>query len=328
MNRHSPRLSGHLQQVFGQRAERSRPRVQPGELPLHLGKLLRGEPVRGPCPNPRDPPVPQVVAPLGPVNELDEFVEVVLHLQADADPAAKGGDGPEGLRISRRGMGSAPGGERHEAAGLPPRNRQGGRVRLPGRHLVDPRREIDGLSLVALAGHLDEPSEHRGRPGRILEGGPGEFQGPEIHPVARVDRAGRPHHPVERGLVSSRQRAIFEVVEDERPRVQHLDGVDDRGRSIAPPTGKLIGPLEQGRPEPLPADAGIEVGGKLERLRPTVPRAGGLVRAAGETERIDDHVSPGPEAGRKDLAKRSGARPLGGRPMTIRAASEIVKRWA
>ena len=73
--------------------------------------------------------------------------------------------------------------------------------------------------------------------------------------------------------------------------MQHLDRVDDRGRGIAPPTGKLIGPLEQGCPEPLPADAGVEVGGKLERLRPTVPCAGGLVRASGETERIADDLA-------------------------------------
>jgi len=138
----------------------------------------------------------------------------------------------------------------------------------------------------------------------------------------------RSDHPVERGLVSPRQRAIFEIVEHERPGMEHLDGVDDQGRGVAAATGELVGPLQQGGPEPLAADTGIEVGGELEGLRPAVPRAGRLVGVSGETERVGDHVSPGPAGKRKDLANRIGARPLGGRPMTIRAASATVKRWA
>jgi hypothetical protein len=64
------------------------------------------------------------------------------------------------------------------------------------------------------------------------------------------------------------------------------------------------------------------------RVRIFVPGAGGLVRRAGETEGIGCHVGTVPGGETNDRANRIGAKPAGGLPMMIRAASVTVKRWA
>ena len=181
---------------------------------------------------------------------------------------------------------------------------------------------------MALPGDRDEPFQNRRRPGRIRIGVPGEFQCPEIHPIPSVYGPGRSDHAMERRLAAPRRGSVFEVIDDERPGMQHLDGVDNQGRRVAATAGERICLLQDGGPEPFSADAGIQVGGELKRFGPAVPSPSRVVKGIAKTERVCDHVSPGPSFGKNDLTKRIGARPLGGLPMTIWAASVIVKRWA
>jgi hypothetical protein len=133
---------------------------------------------------------------------------------------------------------------------------------------------------------------------------------------------------VERRLSAAGERVVFEVVDHERTGVQHLDRIDDKRGSRRAATGERVGSFEQGGPKPLAAHPWIEIGSELESLGPAVPGAGGLVRRAGETERMCSHVGTGPGSETNDRTNRIGARPAGGQPITIRAASVNVKRWA
>ena len=181
---------------------------------------------------------------------------------------------------------------------------------------------------MTLPCHRDEPRHERRRPGGIVEGGCRQLQSAEVHPVASVDGPRRPDHLVERGLAAAGKRVVFEVVDHERTGVHELDRINDDRGSRATAASERVGLLEQGAPKPLAAHAGIEVGGELEGLGPAVPRAGGLMRRAGEAKEILGHVGSGPGVETNDLAKRIGARPRGGKPIMIRAASVNVKRWA
>jgi len=131
-----------------------------------------------------------------------------------------------------------------------------------------------------------------------------------------------PGEPVGPGFINLR------VSDVALARVHELDRIDDQRGRHATAAGERVGLLEQGAPEPLAAHAGIEVGGELEGLGPAVPRAGGVVRRASEAEEISSHVGSGPGIETNDLANRIGARPMGGQPIMIRAASMNVKRWA
>jgi negative regulator of flagellin synthesis FlgM len=107
--------------------------------------------------------------------------------------------------------------------------------------------------------------------------------------------------------------------------MQHFDSVDDRGGRGTGAARMVKRPLHQRGAEPFATHARIEVGGKLECLRPPVSGPPTLVGSGVKTEGIGNHANPGRESGRKDLAKRSGASPVGGRPITIRAASAALK---
>jgi len=132
----------------------------------------------------------------------------------------------------------------------------------------------------------------------------------------------------QRRLSAAVERFVLEVVDHERTGVQHFDGVRDQHRRRAAAAGEGVGLLEQVGPEPLAANPGIEVGGQVKGLGPAMPSAGGLVRRARETQGMCGHVGTGFASEMKDLANRIGASPVGGLPITIRTASEKVKRCA
>ena len=113
------------------------------------------------------------------------------------------------------------------------------------RNLIDPRMDIDRLSLVASPRGMDHGFDQSRTNLGWQRGIAQALQCVKVHPIAGINGERNADALMQRDSTAARARIVLDIVDDQGPSMQAFNRIADRGGHVSDATGHLVADLEQ-----------------------------------------------------------------------------------